>query len=107
MELRYPSGATQPATGDPDGVNTPFIPCGPLVRLHLWQRVHALGPLPLRWPVTSDLLPSTFTINLLRAVRRNAGNHFCCPMNPFLAMSETIVPIAADVYYGEDRFSAR
>lgn len=31
MELRYPSGETQPATGDPDGVNTPFISfSGPL-----------------------------------------------------------------------------
>ncbi|SEH03126.1 hypothetical protein SAMN05444920_13330 [Nonomuraea solani] len=47
---------------------------------YLRQRVHALGPLPLRWPVTSDLLPPTFNLSLLRAVRRPAGNSLCCPV---------------------------
>jgi hypothetical protein len=33
----------------------------PTVQLHLRQRVHGQDPKPLRWPVTSDLLPSTST----------------------------------------------
>ncbi|WP_345580891.1 hypothetical protein, partial [Nonomuraea rosea] len=56
--------------------------------------------------VTSDLLPSIFYFSLLRAVRRVADNCCCCPVDPFLAMRETIVRTAANVYYGRCRFSA-
>ncbi|WP_307801681.1 hypothetical protein [Microbispora triticiradicis] len=60
VELRYPSGETQPATGDPDGVSTPFISSSrTIVRLHLRQRADDQGHQPLHRPVTPGLLPST------------------------------------------------
>jgi hypothetical protein len=67
VELRYPSGETQPATGDPDGVNTPFI--------FLFRTTVQLEPSAAR-PRSGPL-----TTALARHVRPSADQlltSFCC-----------------------------
>ena len=98
----------QPATGDPDGVNTPFFF---LFRTTCPTSPSAARPRsgPLTTALARHVRPSAVkpsNLSLLRAVRRHADNYFCCPLNPFLAMSETIVPTATNVYHGRCRFLA-
>src|ERR1044072_8792570 len=101
------AASDQPAAGDPDGVQRSLLLLELLFLLLVWQHGHGQGPLPLRWPRQSDLLPSPgISSNSSGQFVVVLGSSCSARLDPFLAMSETLASVVANVSRSHYRFSA-